>query len=173
MSRKKLLEGLESIFTDQPTDDLLQMDERMQSAASKGKTTSKAKPKKTTKKTTRSSSKNFSNELTLFLNEAFQESFDDQMAQQASDTNEKEKKDLVIKKRSRRPKGGLDGLIRNTIEPEKVTFSANRIKQITLALEEEKIQKLKEIARLEKKYLRKVINEIVEDFISDYQNNVK
>ena len=95
MSRKKLLEGLESIFTEQPTDDLLQMDQRMQSASSKGKGTSKAKSQKKSKKPKKSSSKNFSNELTLFLNEAFQESFDDQMAQQASDTNEKEKKDLV------------------------------------------------------------------------------
>jgi hypothetical protein len=77
--------------------------------------------------------------------------------------------DLNIQKRSKKPVGGLDALIRSTVEPQKVEFRGNAIKQLTLTFDEEKIQKLKKIARTEKKYLRKVINDIVEEYIKEYE----
>jgi len=151
------------LFKDTP-DDLLQMDENMLSSDS----SEKSRPKKAKVKDGKrrsSSAKDFTDDLQSFLQEAFQESFEKQMAQESKPLSS----DLEIKKRSKKPVGGLDALIRNTIEPEKVELKGNSIKQLTLTFDEEKIQKLKKIARTQKKYLRKVINDIVEDYIKEYE----
>lgn len=146
------------------SDDLLQMDENMLSSdASEKSRPKKAKVKEGKRRS--SSSKDFTDDLQSFLQEAFQESFEKQMAQESKPLPS----DLEIKKRSKKPVGGLDALIRNTIEPEKVEFKGNSIKQLTLTFDEEKIKKLKKIARTEKKYLRKVINDIVEEYIKQYE----
>ncbi len=162
MSKKKFTEGLESIFSD-TTEDLLQMESSVPSPdASSSSKPRKAKVKEGKKK---SSSKDFTDDLQSFLQEAFQESFEQQMAQEPK----KRPADLDIKKRSNKPVSGLDALIRSTVEPEKVEFRGNVIKQLTLTFDEEKIKKLKKIARTQKKYLRKVINDIVEEYISEYE----
>lgn len=152
---------MESLFKDTP-DELVQVDQGEQSKEDK-KRPKKANVKEGKRK---SSGKDFTDDLQSFLKEAFQESFEQQLAQ---DPKKKKTPDLDIQKRSRKPVGGLDALIRNTLEPQKVEFKGSSIKQLTLTFDEEKIQKLKKIARTEKKYLRKVINEIVEEYIREYE----
>lgn len=162
MSKKKFTEGLESLFSE-PSEDLIQMDQTMLSSSpSASKKPSKLRPKE---KPAKSNSKNFENDLQSFLQEAFKESLEEKLPERKPLP-----KDLEIKKRSRKPVSGLDALIRNTIEPEKISFTGKTIKQLTVSFDEEKIKKLKKIARLEKKYLRKVINDIVEEFIKEYES---
>ncbi len=162
MSKKKFTVGMESLFKDTP-DEFVEVDKSMASSDS----SEKAHPRKAKSKEgkRKSSSKDFTDDLQSFLQEAFKESFEQQMSQETNPLSA----DINIQKRSKKPVSGLDALIRSTIEPDKVHFKGQSIKQLTLTFDEEKIQKLKKIARTQKKYLRKVINEIVEEYIKDYE----
>jgi hypothetical protein len=64
---------------------------------------------------------------------------------------------------------GLDSLIRKTIESGELEVTYGQRKRITLTLEKEKISRLKEIAKLEKSYLRDVVSRIVGEFIEEYE----
>jgi hypothetical protein len=164
MSKKKFTAGMESLFKDTP-DEFVEVDQnRLSEEEDKKKKPKKANVKEDGKR--KSSGKDFTDDLQAFLKEAFQESFEQQMSQERK---AKRSLDLNIQKRSKKPVGGLDALIRSTVEPQKVEFRGNAIKQLTLTFDEEKIQKLKKIARTEKKYLRKVINDIVEEYIREYE----
>ncbi len=165
MSKKKFTEGLESLFAE-PSEELIQMDQSMLSASpSASRKPSQLKPKEKPRK---SNSKNFEEDLHSFLQDAFKESLEEKIPGSSPLPP-----DLEIKKRTKKPADGIDSLIRNTIEPEKIVFKGKSIKQVVVTFDEEKLKKLKKIARLEKKYLRKVINDIVDEFIHDYDSRRK
>jgi hypothetical protein len=164
MSKKKFTAGMESLFKDTPDEFVEVGQDTLSEEENKKKKPKKANVKEGGKR--KSSGKDFTDDLQAFLKEAFQESFEQQMSQERK---AKRSLDLNIQKRSKKPVGGLDALIRSTVEPQKVEFRGNAIKQLTLTFDEEKIQKLKKIARTEKKYLRKVINDIVEEYIKEYE----
>jgi hypothetical protein len=67
--------------------------------------------------------------------------------------------------------GGLDALLRSTIEPSKMKLQNKPVRRLTLAFDENKLDKLKYIARLERTYLKDIIDEIVEEFIEEYESS--
>ena len=64
-------------------------------------------------------------------------------------------------------------LIRNTLEPQSFEVHEKPTRRITLTFDKEKLEKLDEIAKGKQTYLRKIIDEIVNDFLSNYDKEVK
>ena len=162
MSKKRFTEGMESIFGDTSEDTLQESSPLLSSTSSKRKAR-----KQDSKKS--SSAKDFSSDLQSFLQDAFEDSLDQQIEERKKKQALKEQ--IKVKKRHRKPLGGLDALIRSTVEPEKVRVETDKSKRVTLIFDPKKLEKLKKIARNRKAYLRDVIDEIVADYLNAQDKN--
>ncbi len=163
MGRKKLVEDFGTLFGD---DDAGILSE--DSVLLSGKKRSAA-PKRHEPKGRVSHGKNFASDLESFLEETFEESFEThlQAEQNAAEV------EAQIKKRSRRPPGGLDALIRSTVEPSSIEMHELPTRRVTLVFDKNKLDKLKTIARVERTYLKDIIDDIVEDFLRTYETGQK
>lgn len=112
----------------------------------------------------RTQGKKFSEDLQTFLQEAFDDSFE-----KYSDPNFV-RDDSNTKKRSLKPMAGLDAILRSTVDPQSMRLGPGNTRRLTLVFDESKLNKLKSIARMERSYLKDIIDEIVESFISEYEN---
>lgn len=160
MSKKKFTAGLESLFTegDAVADELQQEDSSLLFP-------SEGKLKKGKKEKKKKSSKNFTDNMQDFLTDTFEESFERQMAKR----KEKPSPNKIIKKRSRRPISGLDLLIRSTVEATGMEMDEKKSRRITLVFDTDKLDKLRSIARDKQTYLKNIIDDIVSEFIDDYE----
>jgi hypothetical protein len=110
-----------------------------------------------------SGGKHFSDNLNSLLEEALRESIIEQTQ------SFKEEEQLEIRPRTNRPTTGLDNLIRSTVETSRIEINNGNIRRVTFVFEEEKIEKLKTIARIEKSYLKNIIDDIVSEYINSYE----
>ncbi len=158
MSKKNFTDGLESLLTEAPEQDRFLSEKPPSGSKSSGK--KEAGQRRST------GSKNFTSNLQSFLQDTFEESFEERLQQleKRETTPNKE-----IKKRSRKPLSGLDALIRQTIEPSSVRVAAQATRRLVVAFDEQQLQKLRQIAKLEKTYLKKIIVDLVEDYINTYE----
>lgn len=124
----------------------------------------KRKKRETSKRS--SSGKDFSSDLQSFLQDAFEESFEEQVSRDSSASTTSPE----VKKRRRKPLSGLDSLIRNTLEQSSMRIDPKSTRRLVVTFKEDQLQKLKTIARKEKTYLKEIINEIVEEFIKEYED---
>ena len=130
-------------------------------------------PAKDKKPAKRSSGKDFSSDLQAFLQDAFDESLEQQLEERRRNKPAPARgKNVSVKKRSRRPMGGLDSLIRSTVDAEPLTDDAVRAKRVTLTFDPEKLERLQHIARNERTYLKDIIDRIVADYLSRYEDGV-
>jgi hypothetical protein len=166
MSKKRFTAGMETLFNG-AEDNILQSGNQLLS----GENTKSQTPKSASVAsavleegiTKKSTGKRFSDDLQSFLMEAFEESFERQIQQPLESST------VELKKRSQKPLSGLDALIRTTIDPKIQIDSAQQLRRLTVAFDEQKLEKLKTIARIEKTYLRDIIDEIVADYIQEYE----
>ncbi len=165
MSRKKFTDGWEGLFetaTDTPPGEsglLFDLPEPT-AAPRRNKTRQRGENPR------HGGSKSFASDLESFLQEAFEESFAEQTRQGAASAQP-----AVEKTRKHPAAGGLDSLIRSTIEPDNlhVEKPGPNTRRLVLFLDEEKIAKLKSIARVERKVLRHIVDQIVAEFIAEYE----
>lgn len=161
MSKKKFTAGLESLFSEgDVANEMHQEDSSLLFPSEDSGEKKQKKPREAPKR----SGKNFTDDMQGFLADTFEESFERQMAQR----KEKPSPNKIIKKRSRRPVSGLDLLIRSTVEASSVEVDAKKSRRITLVFDVDKIDKLRSIARDKKTYLKDIIDEIVSEFIDEY-----
>jgi hypothetical protein len=164
MSRKKFTEGWDSLFETTketaPGETGLLFD--------LPEPTPPAPRKKTAlrSETSKPSGKSFMSDLESFLQEAFDESYAEQTAQRPSSTP-----DAKPRKRAGGSGSGLDALIRSTIEPDNLHIENpdRGTRRLVLFLDEQKISKLKTIARVERTLLRTIVDQIVAEFIAGYE----
>ena len=151
MSKKKFTEGLDSLFGEVPQD-----------VNQQGNFTLFPVDKNPVPDEDKGPSKNFTSDLDSFLKEAFQEAFEE--------SQEQARKPKASKK-SKKSLSGLDALIRSTIEPSEITFDKKNAKRITFLIDKEKLETLRAIAKQEKAYIKDVISNIVEEYVSKYQSD--
>ena len=124
------------------------------------------KPKETKikKSKKRSSSKNFTSDLESLFTDTPSNDVPEQMIRTSIS-----KRTTGIKKRTEKPVVGLDALIRKTIEDNKqgMPSVASIRKRITITMDKNKLEQLKEIAKEKKTYLRNIIDELVSEFLKD------
>ena len=148
MSKKRFSEGFDSLFGD----DFFREEEEVKEQKTD---TATAKRKAAARKKS-GSAKKFAAGLESLLSEAFEEEIEDQLAGKKGKTpSSSERKSL----------GGLDSLIRSTIDPKKIRKVSKDARRLTILLDSEKVEKLKEIAKLEKTYLKYIIRDIVTEYL--------
>lgn len=162
MSKKRFTDGLESLFSS--SEDAGLQSNTLLSAESKPAKSSASSSAASPEGSKKSQGKRFTDDLQAFLLEAFEESFERQTQQIPAESE--------IKKRSNKPMEGLDALIRSTVEP-KMQFDQHNMRRLTVQFDERKLEKLKTIARLEKTLLRDIIDGIVEEYISRWEQEKK
>lgn len=125
------------------------------------------------------SRKTFTTDLDSLLEEALQETFEEQLQQQRdpqqampASAGSPSSKAQVFHQQAhrRRPMGGLDMLIRRTVERgvvEEDQLTGTR--RLTVTFDKEKLNKLKTIARIEKAYLKDILGDIVAEYIRRYE----
>jgi hypothetical protein len=167
LSKKKFTTGLDSIFSPEPN-------------AVTGRGTAflrnpfepdDGKGEKAPKPAKRSSRKDFTTDLDSLLEEALQESFDEQM--EASASSDSKARIFHQQAPRKRPLSGLDRLIRRTVESSDMRVEekpAYGRKRLTVTFEKKKVEKLKKIARIEKSYLKDILGDLVADFIKEYES---
>lgn len=74
------------------------------------------------------------------------------------------------RKKKIKPRGGLDLLIRKTIDSDAGPDTTLSTKRVTITFERTKLEKLKTISRIEKIYLKDIINELVDEYIHQYED---
>ncbi len=165
MSRKKFTDGWEGLFDSAPDSGqggALLLFELPEPDSSNTRRKAKVHVTETPAK---HAGKSFASDLESFLQEAFEESFTEQ-TQQRTDSEP-----APGAKTRRRPARGLDSLIRSTVESDSQDpdMPGPNTRRLVLFLDEEKIAKLKSIAREERKVLRSVVDQIVAEFIAQYE----
>ncbi|MCB0644189.1 MAG: hypothetical protein KDC44_21245, partial [Phaeodactylibacter sp.] len=70
-----------------------------------------------------------------------------------------------------KPVSGLDVLIRRTIETTELEVNYQSKKRITFVFDREKLDKLKQIARKEKSYLKDLVDELISEYIDSYESH--
>jgi hypothetical protein len=147
MSKKRFSEGFDSLFSN---------DDFFNEEATEQKTESTSTQPKVDASRKSAASKKFASGLESLLSEAFEEEVKDQLA------GKKGKKPSASQRKSF---GGLDSLIRSTIDPKKIKKMSKDARRLTILLEAEKVEKLKEIAKMEKTYLKYIIRDIVSEYL--------
>lgn len=160
MSKKKFTDGLESLFGEtaekkHEEDQLVLFEESRKSSRKTGDSERRA-----------SSGKDFTSDLQSFLAEAFEDSFEEQLGSEGGESSSREQR---TRRRPRPASGGLDALIRSTIQPRMEEPATGPTRRITLIIDRQKLEKLKNIAHKKKSYLKDVIDEIVSEFIQHYE----
>lgn len=167
MSKKKFLDGLESIFGHASDDNLSEDSPLLVSEKPKGRSRSKV----TRKRRKSSSTKNFTSDLDSLFEGVLQETMQEKAHKM---TKGLDTRTLSTKKRNRKPISGLDALIRNTtgIENLEEELKAS-IRRVSFAFDARKYKKLKSIAKEEKTYIKDVLSNIITDFLKNYEQQKK
>ena len=156
MAKKRFTSGMDSLFENTPDRKDLEQDTSSLKKMPKDQGTLSQKDNK-------DQSKGFSDDLKAFLQEAFEASFDKQMDSTPSPTRKST--------RNVKPKKGLDALLRSTIEPSKMRLQNKPVRRLTISFDEQKLAKLKSIARQEKTFLKDIIDEIVGEYLEAYDKD--
>ena len=137
-------------------------EETMDPGSGQGKLTGKKEARKEGRP-----EKDFTSDLQSFLHQAFEESFEEQLREEAQNAGKSSEK------KSAASFTGLDALIRSTLEPASMAIDPKAMRRLVVTFNEAQLEKLRTIAKLEKTYLKKIINDIVEDFIKQYEKKNK
>jgi hypothetical protein len=153
VAKKNFKSGLEDLFND----------------AMEGNIAKNVSEKMATKKPSSKSKKSFSSGLESLFEEAITET-----TIESAQATKDGKKSKGSTKRSK-PAFGIDSLICETVETskiERVTAPEGK-KRVTITFDKEKLEKLKKIARLQKSYLKDIVNEVVGEYISEFESSKK
>ncbi|MEM0993532.1 MAG: hypothetical protein AAF847_17910 [Bacteroidota bacterium] len=145
--------GLESLLLDALQDDDVRNDQPF---------AAESRPAPKVRKS-RSSGKSFAQDLSSLFESTIVESVQEKVKAI------KDQPDKSLKKRSRKPPTGLDVLIRRTVESSKVDIEDGPKRRVTFLFDEEKLQRLKGIAKAEKSYIKDIVGDIVSEFIEEYE----
>jgi len=171
LSKKKFTDGLESLFSIDNNKESGQGTTFLEGANPEEMRPGAGKPAVAKP----SHRKNFTTDLDSLLQEAMQESFEEQLQEReaaaaiASAANKAQP--FHQQAHRRKPLGGLDMLIRRTVEQGAVAEDPlTGTRRLTVTFDKEKLNKLKTIARMEKAYLKDILGDIVEEYIRRYEN---
>jgi len=148
LRKKRFKDGLESLFGDVNSADTFQTN----SPLLKSKGTAVKAPKGRDK-----------SDDTTMLSDMLRDKLTEKLVEKAEENS-------TAKQGSPRL-SGLDALIRRTIEKGKIEVNSppRGQRRVTFVVDEELLEKLRSIARMEKKYLRELVDDAVRDFIQTYK----
>lgn len=165
MSKKKFSVGFDTIFN-APVESTATVDTKNLLGASLGSNTMGMEiPEKKVLK--RPGIKNFTNDLDSLFKDAFTEAVEekiDKMRRQGGTGTSDNNMDIP-----RKPLSGLDALIRSTVDASLAELQQATIKRLTIVVENQKVEKLKSIARMERSFMKDIISSVLNEFIENYE----
>jgi len=177
VSKKKLKKGLESLFGDwgEPIEDIGVIElESTEGTDSLSFRTDREKPhskKDEVKKPL--AGKNFTTDLDSLFQETMRESVVEQLSKKKDKPKKKKNKADAPKAKKRRviPRsGGLDSLIRSTVEDSMMVIEpTSNNKRVSFVFDKSKLKKLKSIAKIKKSYLKDIIDEVVAAYLEEFE----
>jgi hypothetical protein len=169
VAKKRFTEGLEDLFSSAAGGSLSNDSPLLRETSSRVKTKSSTSAASQSKSsgTSSSSGKSFSSDLDDWFRDALRESLEKSLQEPVKNTEAKS--GVGSKKRSIKPKEGLDTLIRQTIETAEVDLNYEKKRRLVVALDQEVLDKLRSIAQREKSYLKDIVNRVVTEFIDQYE----
>ncbi len=170
MSKKRFSSGLDSLF-DSPRDEQAFVDSATAAQAPPPSVSElEAEVKAVVMK--RTTTKNFTSDLDSLFQEAFSEAIGEQAEKMrlAMDLD-----DPFSSKQNKykKPLAGLDALIRETVDTSLVGFEHAPIKRFTIMFENKKIEKLKNIAKQERAFVKDLVGDVLTEFINNYERQHK
>jgi hypothetical protein len=116
----------------------------------------------------RASSKNFTSDLDSLFQEAFTQSVEQKVEKirrsaGIEDPFEQEARSF------KQPLSGLDALIRSTVDTSLAGLEHAPVKRLTIMFENQKIEKLKSIAKQERAFVKDIVSGVLTEFINDYE----
>lgn len=167
MSKKRFTSGLESVFGDASDDNFSTDSPLLQREREREFIPKRRRPIGRTK-----SGKNFTSDLDTLFEDALKDTIVEKAKKLTKGLDEH---DISTKKRKRRPFSGLDALIRRTsdeviqeeLSPQRDPRSTKRV---TFVCNQEDLQRLKNIARQEDKYLKDILGQLVAGFVDKYED---
>ena len=128
-------------------------------------------PQKVTRlRATRKNNKNFTSDLDSLLAEALSESFEEE-APSKQERSQAQIEDRPVRKRRPITLSGLDSLIRNTVD---ISYAdqmnhPDQTKRLTVRIKKTNLEKLKEIARSERSYLKDILGQLISEYIKKHE----
>lgn len=120
----------------------------------------------------RTTTKNFTSDLDSLFNEAFTEVLEekvDKLRRSSGLDDPFESSRNTYKK----PLSGLDALIRSTVDTSLMGLEHAPIKRFTIMFENKKIEKLKNIAKQERAFVKDLVGDVLTEFINNYEKQHK
>ena len=119
-----------------------------------------------------SGGKTFMNDLDALLHEALEESLEKYESRETGGNRRRptlSHKSRAALREDRAAFGGLDALIRQTIDVKEIeTDEATGVRRLTVAVDRSKLEKLKTIARMENAYLKDLLVGLIDEYIHAY-----
>jgi hypothetical protein len=117
-------------------------------------------------------SKNFLADLDTFLQEALEEGLEKYEANQPDFVTPSAKTKSPAAEPLKKYPSGLDALIRQTIDVQEInTDEAAGKKRLTVAVDRNKLEQLRLIARLENAYLKDLVSRVIDSYIEEYRQD--
>ena len=169
MSKKRFSSGLDSLF-DSPRDEQIVQSATATQAPPPSASELEAEVKAVVMK--RTTTKNFTSDLDSLFQDAFTEALEekaDKLRRSSGLDDPFESKRNTYKK----PLAGLDALIRETIDTSLMGLEHAPIKRFTIMFENKKIEKLKNIAKQERAFVKDLVGDVLSEFIENYERQHK
>jgi hypothetical protein len=165
MGKKKFTSGFDSIFVEDKHKD----DQHLDSSASNSKGNTAVMESGSPTIIKRAGSKNFTSDLDSLFQEAFTEAVEERFGSTKKNTGMEEDPFESSRTQYKKPLSGLDALIRQTVDSSLASIEHASIKRITFVFENQKIEKLKSIAKMERAFLKDIVNGVITEFIENYE----
>jgi hypothetical protein len=161
MSKKTFSSGLDSLF-DSPRDEQVIAEKAPPPSVSEIEAEVKAVVMK------RTTTKNFTSDLDSLFNEAFTEALEEKAGKLHRSSG---MDDPFAPKQSeyKKPLSGLDALIRSTVDTSLMGLEHAPIKRFTIMFENKKIERLKNIAKQERAFVKDLVGDVLTEFINNYE----
>jgi hypothetical protein len=154
MSKKRFSEGLEGLFNE---------------AADASGSSSAVLERHEAPSGRKAAHKNFMSDLDALLQEALDDSLERYESAHSDFSNAGGKSKTAIRNSPLPRYGGLDALIRQTVDMQEMTTDeATGKKRLTVSVDKTKLEKLKAIARLENSYLKDLLSHVIDGYIVEY-----
>lgn len=160
MGKKRFSEGLDDLFSDSKASvgGLFSHDAVLSAPASERKT----------------GHKNFMSDLDALLQEALEESLEKHQTNRSDNEAPSNKSKSAAREAGSSLPNGLDALIRQTIDIQDIVSDENTGKRrLTVAVDKNKVEKLKTIARLENAYMKDLLVTLIDEYIAEYAKQKK
>jgi hypothetical protein len=117
----------------------------------------------------KATTKNFTSDLDALFRDAMSEAVEERVTRIKRSVGIEDDPFEESTRQFKKPLSGLDALIRQTMETSLAGMEHAAVKRITLLFESAKIDKLKNIAKMERAFMKDLVQSVINEFITDYE----